>query len=108
MFLAVTALDDPEPPAEGDPYLHYGGYYGLGYAGYKHPYAYVHRYLGRKRRSAEAEAEAVAEAVAEADANADADAEAVFHTRTRGWRYARYGYHMPNDGQKKSINRNGC
>ena len=72
------------------------------------PLAYGHGYLGRKRRSAEVEAEAVAEAVAEADANADADAEAVFHTRARGWRYARYGYHMPTEGKKKGINRKGC
>ena len=56
LFLAVTALGDPEPSAEVDPYLLYGGYYGLGYyghgyAGYKHPYTYGHGYLGRKRRS---------------------------------------------------------
>merc|ERR1711971_1413117 len=73
LCLAVLSLGEPEAEAKAvadpkaDPYLLYGGYYGLGhhygvYGGYPHYRVYA-------KRSAEAEAEAApaAEAKAEAD-----------------------------------------
>merc|ERR1711971_794815 len=76
LCLAVLSMGEPEAEAKAvadpkaDPYLLYGGYYGLGhhygYGGY--PY---YRVYGK--RSAEAEAEAEAEAAPEAEAKAEAD-----------------------------------
>merc|ERR1739838_1055598 len=75
LCLAVLSMGEPEAEAKAvadpkaDPYLLYGGYYGLGrhygvYGGY--PYYGVYG-----KRSAEAEAEAEAAPTAEAKAEAD-------------------------------------
>merc|ERR1712205_95192 len=75
LCLAVLSMGEPEAEAKAvadpkaDPYLLYGGYYGLGhhYGGY---YGYPsYRVYGK--RSAEAEAEAEAAPAAEAKAEAD-------------------------------------
>merc|ERR1712033_92880 len=64
-----TAVAAPSADAEADPWLYYGGYYGLGAYGYglgHYGYGLGGRYVwGRKKRSAEAEAEPAAEAEAD-------------------------------------------
>merc|ERR1711982_209783 len=56
---------EPEPKAEADPYLLYGGYYGhagyLGHAGYYGGWPYGYAYYGKKKRSAEPEPKAEAD-----------------------------------------------
>merc|ERR1711971_59090 len=73
LCLAVLSMGEPEAEAKAvadpkaDPYLLYGGYYGLGhhYGGY---YGYPsYRVYSKRSAEAEAEAEAAPEAKAEAD-----------------------------------------
>merc|ERR1711875_78599 len=68
LCLAVLSMGEPEAEAKAvadpkaDPYLIYGGYYGLGHHYYGYPY---YGYYGK--RSAEAEPAPAADAKAEAD-----------------------------------------
>merc|ERR1739838_967398 len=75
LCLAVLSMGEPEAEAKAvadpkaDPYLLYGGYYGLGhhYGGY---YGYPsYRVYGKRSAEAEAEAEAAPEAEAKAEAD---------------------------------------
>merc|ERR1712126_754128 len=82
LCLAVLSLGEPEPEAKAvadpkaDPYLLYGGYYGLGLGHYGGYYGYPYYY---GKRSAEAEpvsapdADAKAEPAPKAEASPDAD-----------------------------------
>merc|ERR1712126_714115 len=70
LCLAVLSLGEPEPEAKAvadpkaDPYLLYGGYYGLGLGHYGGYYGYPYYY---GKRSAEAEPVSAPEAYAKAD-----------------------------------------
>merc|ERR1711971_299166 len=75
LCLGVLSMGEPEAEAKAvadpkaDPYLLYGGYYGLGhhYGGY---YGYPsYRVYGKRSAEAEAEAEAAPEAEAKAEAD---------------------------------------
>merc|ERR1711942_437481 len=72
LCLAVLSMGEPEPEAKAvanpkaDPYLLYGGYYGLGHYGGYYGYPY-YGYYGK--RSAEAEPVSAPDADAKAEAN---------------------------------------
>merc|ERR1712133_122624 len=72
LCLAVLSLGEPEPEAKAvadpkaDPYLLYGGYYGLGLGYYGGYYGYPYYY---GKRSAEAEPVSAPDADAKAEAN---------------------------------------
>merc|ERR1711955_98442 len=72
LCLAVLSLGEPEPEAKAvadpkaDPYLLYGGYYGLGLGHYGGYYGYPYYY---GKRSAEAEPVSAPDADAKAEAN---------------------------------------
>merc|ERR1712025_717112 len=81
LCLAVLSMGEPEPEAKAvanpkaDPYLLYGGYYGLGLGHYGGYYGYGYGHYGYPylygKRSADAEAEPAPKAEASPEAEAD-------------------------------------
>merc|ERR1711982_224224 len=100
LCLAVLSMGEPEAEAKAvadpkaDPYLIYGGYYGLGHHYYGYPY---YGYYGK--RSAEAEPAPAADAKAEADpwygyyGKRSADAEAASASDAKADPYLVYGHY---------------
>merc|ERR1712133_285401 len=108
LCLAVLSLGEPEPEAKAvadpkaDPYLLYGGYYGLGLGHYGGYYGYPYYY---GKRSAEAEPVSAPDADAEAgpapkaEASPEADPYLLYGYYGLGHHYGGYyGYGYPYYG----------
>merc|ERR1711955_158870 len=102
LCLAVLSLGEPEPEAKAvadpkaDPYLLYGGYYGLGLGHYGVYYGYPYYY---GKRSAEAEPVSAPGADPKAEADAKADPYLLYGYYGLGHHYGGYyGYGYPYYG----------